>query len=446
MLSKIIEKNQSSLLNGNAGRPPVNFSNQDQLRRTIEANQLTVHSVHTFDLATVEPGVDFTASTHPVISIVQFLKEGTGIYAGIGIIVAFVVSGAIRILSDVWLSHLVDQHPGNYRFNLTIYACFAAAIGIIVLLRSFGFASVIFSKSMLWHKRLLEAVLSAPMSFYDATPLGHILSYFARHLFLVDENLPEAAIQVLSFIPLLIGSVLLVSIVVPWFWTTLPLYFVLIILNVRLCHSIQKKFRQLEANNKAPMFAHLSSTLEGLFSIRLYGVQDKFDSFNRTLIDSDHKALYSMLLVKMLMALCLDLISSLFIFITAVFIVLFDMTASQAGLALVSSLQLLLFLPWCFRLVFEQSSSMESVSSLIYFSDHVRKEEGKRNAFVVSEEWPKDGAIKFENVTLRYLKYGVAVLKDVSFEINPREKIAIVGRSGSGKSTILSNIHVTQWL
>ena len=83
---------------------------------------------------------------------------------------------------------------------------------------------------------------------------------------------------------------------------------------------------------------------------------------------------------------------------------------------------------------------------MIYFSDHVRKEERKQNTLVVSEEWPKDGAIKFENVTLRYLKYGVAVLKDVSFEINPREKIAIVGRSGSGKSTILSNINVIQWL
>jgi hypothetical protein len=50
-----------------------------------------------------------------------------------------------------------------------------------------------------------------------------------------------------------------------------------------------------QANNKSPMFAHLSATLEGLFSIRLYKVQDRFDLFNRTLIDADHKALYSLL-------------------------------------------------------------------------------------------------------------------------------------------------------
>lgn len=50
------------------------------------------------------------------------------------------------------------------------------------------------------------------------------------------------------------------------------------------------------ASNKAPLFAHLSTTLEGLFSIRLYNVQERFDTYNRTLIDADHKALYSLLL------------------------------------------------------------------------------------------------------------------------------------------------------
>ena len=46
------------------------------------------------------------------------------------------------------------------------------------------------------------------------------------------------------------------------------------------------------------MFAHLSNTLEGLFHIRLYDAQEKFDHYNRNLIDNDHKALYSLLLSK----------------------------------------------------------------------------------------------------------------------------------------------------
>lgn len=290
------------------------------------------------------------------------------------------------------------------------------------------------------------------MSFYDSTPVGHILSFFAKHLFLVDEILPETALQVLSFFPIILGILIIVSVYIPWFWATLPVYFVLVHRTVKKCQYVCGKFQQLEcifisdhiANNKSPMFAHLSATLEGLFSIRLYGVQDQFDIFNKTLIDADHKALYSLLLVRTFMALCLDSISSLFIYISALFIVLFEVSPARAGLTLTMGLQLLLFVPWFFKMLFELNLSMESVSALIYFSDHVRKEvffilqqDHGTSEPTLPPDWPKEGEIKFKNVSLRYQKYGVVVLKNVSFHIRPKEKIAIVGRSGSGKSTLL---------
>ncbi len=47
------------------------------------------------------------------------------------------------------------------------------------------------------------------------------------------------------------------------------------------------------------------------------------------------------------------------------------------------------------------------------------------------------GRIDFENVLFEYAP-GVPVLKDVSFSVNPGETIAIVGHTGSGKTTIIS--------
>lgn len=99
-ISKLIERSQGSVLNGNAMRPPANFGNQDIVTRTIEVNQLTVHSVHTFDAATVEPGILSEAGpVNPLKSTMQFLREGTGLYAGLGIIFAFIISSALRITS-----------------------------------------------------------------------------------------------------------------------------------------------------------------------------------------------------------------------------------------------------------------------------------------------------------------------------------------------------------
>jgi len=51
-------------------------------------------------------------------------------------------------------------------------------------------------------------------------------------------------------------------------------------------------------------------------------------------------------------------------------------------------------------------------------------------------EWPEKGQIKFENVILKYRPNTDIVLKDLSFTVEPGEKIGVVGRTGAGKSTI----------
>lgn len=78
--------------------------------------------------------------------------------------------------------------------------------------------------------------------------------------------------------------------------------------------------------------------------------------------------------VKTFMALFIDITSCIFVYIAAVLIVTCNVSAENAGLALCSVLQLLIFLPWFFKMFFELISSMESVSALINFGDNVRKE------------------------------------------------------------------------
>eukprot|EP00842_Homolaphlyctis_polyrhiza_P000575 jgi/Hompol1/1518/HPOL_000924-RA len=441
-VSKLIERNQLSVLTGNMSRPPANFENQDMVSRTIEANQLTVHSLHEFDVATLEPGLlSDSAQVRTFWSPYrEFIVEKTGLTIGVTLITVFFVAHVLRFLSDVWLAFFVENSLQLTTSSYLVFYCgFCIAIAIAVLLRGFAFSHVVLQKSVSLHNRLIKAVLGAPMAFYDITPLGHVLSFFARHLFQIDEFLPETALQVLSFAPLVIGIIVLVSAVVPWFWATLPVYGVLGFYCVRTCLSTQRKFQQLEASNKSPMFAHLSTTLEGLFSIRLYCVQERFDLFNRTLIDADHKALYSYLLIRTLMALCLDLLSSLFIYISALFVVLFTISPAHTGLAVSNSLQLLLFVPWFVKMTIELHSAVGSVSSVIYFGDHVPREERENRIKKKPDPgWPSEGEIEFQNITLRYHRYGVNVLKSVSFHIQPREKIAIVGRSENGKTFSLS--------
>lgn len=52
------------------------------------------------------------------------------------------------------------------------------------------------------------------------------------------------------------------------------------------------------------------------------------------------------------------------------------------------------------------------------------------------KSWPQRGAIKVEHLTLRYTPDLPAVISDVTFDVEPSAKVAIVGRTGAGKSTI----------
>ena len=54
----------------------------------------------------------------------------------------------------------------------------------------------------------------------------------------------------------------------------------------------------------------------------------------------------------------------------------------------------------------------------------------------MSESWPRDGRVTFDNVQLRYRPDTALVLKGLTLQVEPGMKVGVVGRTGAGKSTI----------
>lgn len=57
------------------------------------------------------------------------------------------------------------------------------------------------------------------------------------------------------------------------------------------------------------------------------------------------------------------------------------------------------------------------------------------------KSWPKSGKISFRNLTLCYGSSRITVLKNITFDARPGHKIGIIGRTGAGKSSIISTIY-----
>ena len=68
----------------------------------------------------------------------------------------------------------------------------------------------------------------------------------------------------------------------------------------------------------------------------------------------------------------------------------------------------------------------------------INKDRLGANENIIPDSWPENGDITFKKVSLKNDKFDVSVLKSISFHIQAGERVAIVGRSGSGKSTMLS--------
>ncbi|KAF9905921.1 hypothetical protein EC991_001162 [Linnemannia zychae] len=460
-ISRMIERNQMTIL-GNVGqnRLTVHATNREEnsMARAVERNQLTIHSLSGRDGGMLSGGggrgerldLGFGVKSRGVISgwsvTKAYLRKGTGMGVSIAVALVFLATHGLRIYSDYWLRFTVgpDAKP-DFNFYLSVYGGLVAAVVFGAYMRTFFLSWVVFRKSITYHDRIFRKIMRAPMSYFDVTPLARILNAFARHQYVVDEVLPDSILQMLQYMPLAIGAAILVIAIVPWSAIAVVVLLGLVWVLIHFSSYTDDRLKSMEAMTKGPIFAHMAATLDGLFSIRVYGAEDRFDAFNLRKIDDNHKALFAMMQIRSWLALYLDLVSSIFVLITAMFVIFFSrdgsLDASQAGLAITNALQLLIFGQWSVRMAAEVKSTKESVCQLELYGMNIPAEAPD----VIPEnqpplDWPSRGEIEFKKVVLRYQNYGVAVLKKVDFLVEARQKIGVVGKMGSGKTTLLISL------
>lgn len=80
---------------------------------------------------------------------------------------------------------------------------------------------------------------------------------------------------------------------------------------------------------------------------------------------------------------------------------------------------------------------MVSIERINEYVDLPSEESESMESRDTDVEWPQHGALTFKSVSLQYTPKGCSALRDISFNIRPREKIGVVGRTGAGKSSII---------
>ena len=134
----------------------------------------------------------------------------------------------------------------------------------------------------------------------------------------------------------------------------------------------------------------------------------------------------------------IDAVGDLVAFFAGAFVVLSigKIDAGSAGLSLSYAISFTENVLWLVRLYAVNEQNMNSVERIKEYLDVEQEAEAVIEKTRPAANWPSNGSVEFINYTTRYRADLDPVLKEVTFKINPLEKVGIVGRTGAGKSSL----------
>ncbi|KAJ8935675.1 hypothetical protein NQ314_012696 [Rhamnusium bicolor] len=271
-----------------------------------------------------------------------------------------------------------------------------------------------------------------------------ILNRFSKDMGAVDELLPRAALDAIQIFLVMSGILIMVFIVSPWIIAPAVILGLLFYYARVVYLASAQDVKRLEGVTRAPVFSHISASLYGMPTIRSCNAEKMITNEFDALQDQHTSTWYMFLVSSEAFGFYLDVISTIFLaLVTFQFLIFKDENTLSGNVGLVISQSLILtgMLQYGVRQTAEVASNMTSVERVLQYTK--LDKEGPFESLPTKKpdrKWPQSGKIIFKNTYLRYTPEDPPVLKNLNIEINPGEKIGIVGRTGAGKSTLIASL------
>ncbi|XP_041444470.1 cystic fibrosis transmembrane conductance regulator isoform X2 [Xenopus laevis] len=273
------------------------------------------------------------------------------------------------------LSFIVTDTSFYYVFY--IYVGVADSLLALGIFRGLPLVHSLISVSKVLHRKMLHAILHAPMSTFNTMRAGRILNRFSKDTAILDDILPLSIFDFTQLVLIVIGAITVVSLLEPYiFLATVPVIAAFILLRSYFLHTSQQ-LKQLESEGAGKEKVGIVLTLAmNIMNTLQWAVNASID------VDSLMRS-----------------VSRIFQFI--------DLPVEE--------------------LINENKNKEDQLSEvLIYENDYIKK------------VWPSGGQMTVKNLSAKYVDGGHTVLENISFTLSPGQRVGLLGRSGSGKSTLLS--------
>ncbi|CAK4317702.1 unnamed protein product [Aphanomyces euteiches] len=400
-------------------------------------------------IATLIEDEDRSTGDVPLSTYVVWIRACGGFSVAFLVIGLFVLGNVISLASTFWLSYWSENGTDARSQVYFLYVfCGLNALAIIsYFVRSVALFMAGLAGSSKMFQALIVRILRAPMSFFDTTPLGRIVNRLSKDIYTLDESLPANLGWFLATAFNVITTLCTIVYVTPWFTIVLIPLALIYISSQRYFIKTSRELQRLDSISRSPVVSLLTETLEGLPTIHAFGAEEAYSARNEVLLDRNQRAYFLNFTANCWLALRLEFAGTIVATAAAVFAAVGhevhagEAFAGLAGVALSYAFDVTQSLNWTVRTLSTIQTQMVSVERInTYTTMDIEadvKAEPLKQLELENAKWPAAGALTFAGVDLRYRPGLPLVLKNLSFTIQPREKIGIVGRTGAGKSSLV---------
>ncbi|KAG0286811.1 Canalicular multispecific organic anion transporter 2, partial [Linnemannia gamsii] len=371
---------------------------------------------------------------------IKYVKSASYKYA-LMVVSLYALVQSIQIGSNIWLKYWVtNSASGNLTLSeyLGIYAAFIVAFVLLsALVTYFAMVLAIVRAARRLHERLLDKVLHLPMSFFDTTPLGRIVNRFSSDILSVDEMIPWNVFHTVMCTFSVLATMIVIALNTPIFLAIVP--FLVIIYGFVQAYYVRssRALKRIDSVTKSPIYQHFSETLIGVTTIRALDAGKRFIAENAAKADVSANAYFAWIVTNRWLQIRLECLGSVIVLAAALFAVLGrdGLNPASAGLALSYAMGVTQDIVWLVSALCDLQNQLVCVERIEEYANKNPEAPAKTDV-VLPKNWPQAGQIEFRNYSTRYREGLDLVIKNVSFMVQPTEKVGIVGRTGAGKSSL----------
>ncbi|KAM4602664.1 ATP-binding cassette sub-family C member 12 isoform 2-T2 [Polymixia lowei] len=356
--------------------------------------------------------------------------------------------------SNWWLSYWLEQGHGtanvtdhgnislnpDIAFYQMVYGLLVVVMVILSIIKGYSFTKVTLHASSKLHDSMFKKIVASPMRFFDTTPTGRVLNRFSKDQDEVDAVLPLNMDSFFQFCLITTYTIITISAVFPAMLVAVAVLGAVFTLILFMFQRSIRQMKRMENVSRSPWISLTTSTLQGLSTIHAYDKRDTYIQLFKSLSDTNSNHYFLFNCGTRWLSFWLDFMCATITLLVALFVVLSSngvISPAMKGLALSYTIQLTGMLQYVVRLSTELEARFSSVERLQeYITGCVSEAPRQVEAGQIPDSWPQQGSITFQDYKMRYRENMPIVLNGLQLHIRAAEKVGIVGRTGSGKSSL----------